>query len=109
MRDWILWASDHNYLFLVVNRDGNPSAMAIARPLDSADAVNGSNVEHSPGSGNIYIDLTIAKFKAAMKPLMAQIVNRFGVRNTISFHRYGRSQKPKFYDFRKFSLKILTS
>lgn len=107
LKDWLLWAFEHGYLFLAINQNQDPVGMVIARPLDPKDAVPGSFIEHTPDSGNIYIDLTIGK--SAMKPLMAQIVNRFGVRNTISFHRYGGSKEPKFYDFRKFSLKILTS
>ncbi len=106
VKDWLIWANDHRYLFLVIGADGYPLGMTIARPLDKPTE---SRTEHHPDAENVYIDLTIAKCKAAMKPLMAQIVNRFGVRSKIAFKRYGRSDEPKLYDFRKFSLKILTS
>lgn len=106
VRDWLLWAFDHKFLFLLVGKDLNPAGMVIARPLDPKDAVMDSRTEYTPDSGNIYVDLTIGK--SAMKPLMAQLVERFGIRKTISFHRYGRSQKPKFYDFSTFAMRILT-
>jgi hypothetical protein len=106
LRDWLLWAFDRQFLFLVIGRGGCPEGMAIARPLDG---YTDSRTEYHPHGSNIYIDLTIAKRKAAMKPLMAQIVNKFGVRKKIVFKRYGRSEAPRFYDFRRFSLKILTS
>jgi hypothetical protein len=106
LKDWLLWAFDKGFLFLVLGKDGEPIGMTIARPLSKPTE---SRTEYHLGGSNIYIDLTIAKCKSAMKPLMAQIVNKFGVRNKIVFKRYGRSDEPKFYDFRKFSLKILTS
>ncbi len=107
LREWLLWAFDHGFLFLLVDRNGNPRGMVIARPLDPKDAVIDSFTEYSPNSGNIYVDLTIGK--DAMEQLMLQLIKRFGIRDTISFHRYGRSKEPKFYDFRKFGSKILRS
>jgi hypothetical protein len=106
LKDWLLWAFDKGFLFLVLGKDGEPIGMTIARPLSKPTE---SRTEYHPQGSNIYVDLTIAKCKAAMKPLMAQIVNKFGVRSKIVFKRYGRSESIKAYDFRKFSLKILTS
>jgi hypothetical protein len=105
IRDWLLWAFSHRFLFFVVGRNGYPAGMAIARPLAKYTE---SRTEFHPEGDNIYIDLTIGN-KQSMKPLMAQIVNRFGVRNKIAFSRYGRPEGLKSYDFRKFSLKILRS
>jgi hypothetical protein len=105
IRDWLLWAFSHRFLFLVVGRNGYPAGMAIARPLQH---YTDCRTEYHDPADNIYIDLTIGN-KQSMKPLMAQIVNRFGVRKKIVFKRYGRSEGLKSYDFRKFSLKILRS
>ena len=107
LRDWILWANDNGFLFLAVGKNGNPLGVAIARPLNEARDL--SHTSYHPDGTNIYVDLTVAANKSAMKPLMAQIVNRFGVRSKICFKRYGRGEEPRFYDFRKFSLKILRS
>ena len=106
LRHWIIWANDHKYLFLVVGKHGNPCGVAIARPLDDIATVGSQKDNHDPGSSNIYADLLVADSKNAFKLLVAQAVNRFGVRKTLSMHRRGI---PKYYDFGKFNLKILRS
>lgn len=107
--DWLLWAAGEGYLFIVTDKDQKPIGMTIARPVEDPEGVTGPSADHDPAAGNIYIDLTITRCKYAMKALMLKILGRFGDRDKICFHRAGKEHPVKYYDYWKFSSKILRS
>jgi hypothetical protein len=108
LRNWLLWAASERFLFTVIKNE-QVFGITIAKPLNDVTSVTRPDDKHDPNSKNIYVDLTIATGADAMKFMILAIVSRFGVREKLCFHRHGRSYVPKFYDFRKFSQKILRS
>lgn len=89
LANWITWASNKGFLFHVCAGAGL-AGMAIARPVAHVNGQEESTNWHDETGNFIFVDLAIAKTRAAQQATAFGILARFGERDFVAFRRKGK-------------------
>jgi hypothetical protein len=102
LSDWFNWFEKQGLVGIVRDSDGI-AAIALARCIK--DGEKPDHYVHSEDGDNVFVDLTISsKGAISLRCLLGLLLERFGIRKSITFNRSG---KPRTYDFMKFMKKAL--
>jgi hypothetical protein len=102
LSDWFRWFEVQGLVGIVRDNE-NIAGIALARCLKDGEKPN--HYVHSEDGDNVFVDLTISsKGAISLRCLLLLLLERFGIRKTITFNRSGR---PRSYDFMKFMKKAL--
>jgi hypothetical protein len=102
LADWFNWFEMRGLVGIVRDSSGI-AGIALARCIK--DGEKPDHYIHSEDGDNIFVDLTISsKGAISLRCLLGLLLERFGIRKSITFNRSG---KPRTYDFMKFMKKAL--
>jgi len=102
LSDWFNWFEKQGLVGIVRDSD-EIVGVALARCL--RDGEKPDHYVHHEDGDNIFVDLTISsKGAISLRCLLSLLLERFGIRKSITFNRSGVSRS---YDFMKFMRKAL--
>lgn len=102
LSDWFNWFERQGLVGVVRDSEGI-AGIALARCIK--DGEKPDHYVHSEDGDNVFVDLTISSNGAiSLRCLLGLLLERFGIRKSITFNRSG---KPRTYDFMKFMKRAL--
>ena len=88
---WFQWHMEMRYLFLCYNGVGQVMGVAIVRPMATiSDKIKDLETETDEKGFVAYVDLCVASCTEALRGMMRMVLERYGGKIAIAFHRKGK-------------------
>lgn len=101
LMNWVGWCWHAGCIELAITRSGQIEGVGIARPVVTPTVEDRYQIDlHSE---NVHVDLLISKTKGARRFLWRTLAQRFGWKDTVSFHHHRRGERLVIHQFNRYN------